>query len=70
MADEVAIYTKPGCPYCAAAKEDLTEKGIHFIEHDVTADPAIKEEAIRLAGKGAVPVIVMGGEVSIGFGGS
>lgn len=70
MPDEVVIYTKPGCPHCAAAKEDLTEKGIQFTEHDVTADPAIKEEAIRLAGQAAVPVIVKDGEVSLGFGGS
>ncbi len=70
MPDEVVIYTKPGCPYCAAAKEDLTEKGIRFTEHDVTANPAIKEEAIRLAGQAAVPVIVKDGEVSLGFGGS
>ncbi|MHB1326512.1 MAG: Uxx-star family glutaredoxin-like (seleno)protein, partial [Thermoleophilia bacterium] len=34
------------------------------------ADPAIKEEAIRLAGQAAVPVIVKDGEVSLGFGGS
>jgi glutaredoxin 3 len=70
MPVELVIYTKPGCPYCAAAKEDLAEKGIQFTEHDVTTDPAIKEEAIRLAGQAAVPVIVKGGEVSIGFGGS
>ena len=70
MADEVVIYTKPGCPYCKAAKEDLASRGIPYREMDVTADPAIKEEAVALAGKAAVPVIVTGGEVSVGFGGS
>lgn len=70
MSEEVIIYTKPGCPYCKAAKEDMVEKGVSFTEHDVTADPAVKEEAIRLAGKAAVPVIIKGGEVSVGFGGS
>jgi len=70
MPDEVVIFTKPGCPYCAAAKDDLAEKGISYEEHDVTSDPALKEEAIRLAGRGAVPVIVTNGEVSVGFNGS
>jgi glutaredoxin len=70
MPDEVVIFTKPGCPYCAAAKKDMTEKGIQYNEQDVTSDPALKEEAIRIAGQAAVPVIVTNGEVTVGFGGS
>lgn len=70
MSEAVVIYTKPGCPYCKAAKEDMAEKGITFTEHDVTSDQAVKDEAIRLAGKAAVPVIVTDGQVSVGFGGS
>ncbi len=70
MMESVVTYTKPGCPYCAAAKEDLNEKGVTFEERDVTSDPAIKEEAIGKSGVSAVPIIVRGGEVSVGFGGS
>jgi glutaredoxin 3 len=70
MPDEVVIYTKPGCPYCAAAKDDFRRRGIPFKELDVTSDPAIKEEAIAKAGVASVPVIVKGEEVSVGFGGS
>ncbi|MBI5871252.1 MAG: glutaredoxin family protein [Actinobacteria bacterium] len=70
MPEDVVIYTKPGCPYCAAAKEDMADKGMRYEERDVTSDPAVKEEAIRLAGQAAVPVIVQDGEVTVGFGGS
>ncbi len=70
MNETVTIYTKPGCPYCAAAKEDLGGRGISFIERDVTADPAAREEAIRLAGEARVPVIVEGERVTVGFKGS
>ena len=70
MTQQVEIFTKPGCPYCAAAKEDLNQKGIPYTEHDVTVDPAIKEQAIKLAGRASVPVIVRDGEVTVGFGGS
>ncbi len=70
MPEDVVIYTKPGCPYCAAAKEDMADKGMRYEERDVTSDPAVKAEAIRLAGQAAVPVIVQDGEVSVGFGGS
>ena len=70
MSEEVMIFTKPGCPYCKAAKEDMQEKGIAFTERDVTQDPAAKEEAIKLAGLAAVPVIVKEGKATVGFGGS
>lgn len=70
MAKDIYIYTKPGCPYCAAAKESLTDRGIPFIERDVTSDPAIKEEAISIAGEAKVPVIVQGDNVQVGFRGS
>ncbi|GBE58010.1 glutaredoxin-3 [bacterium BMS3Abin01] len=70
MSEGLVIYTKPGCPYCAAAKEDFASKGIPFTEYDVTADPAVKEEAISIAGEAKVPVIVEGDKVTVGFGGS
>jgi glutaredoxin 3 len=66
----ITIYTKPGCPYCAAAKEHYTMQGIPFKEIDVYAVPGARDEAIRLAsGKAIVPVIVEDGNVKIGFGG-
>ena len=70
MPETVVIYTKPTCPYCAAAKEDFSQKGIQYEERDVTSNPAFKEEALRLAGVAAVPVIVRDSEVTVGFGGS
>jgi len=70
MPDEVVIFTKPGCPYCAAAKKDLAEKGVQYEERDVASSAAVKEEAIKIGGQAAVPVIVRNGEVTVGFGGS
>ena len=32
------IYTKPGCPYCAAAKQDLEARGVEYEEIDVYTD--------------------------------
>jgi glutaredoxin 3 len=70
MPEEVTIYTKPGCPYCKAAKEELSRQGTSFTELDVTTDSAAKETAVKLAGKPVVPVIVEDGEVTVGFGGT
>jgi glutaredoxin 3 len=66
---EVTIYTKPGCPYCAAAKEHYARMGVKFKEIDVYEIPGAKEKAIELAGKAIVPVIIEDGKVQAGFGG-
>jgi glutaredoxin 3 len=69
MAD-VTIYTKPGCPYCAAAKEDMKKRGVKYTEFDVTADRRYAEEAVKhSSGNRIVPIIVTDGEVQIGFNG-
>ena len=64
------IYTKPGCPYCAAAKDDFAGRGVAFEERDVKAGAAIEEEALKWSkGERRVPIIVEDGTVTIGFNG-
>ncbi len=64
------IYTKPGCPYCAAAMEDFRARGIAFDEIDAQGDAKARAEMRRLSGGLTVPVIVSpDGSVSVGFGG-
>ena len=67
---EVTIYTKTGCPYCAAAKKHYAEKGIAFTEVNVTDSPELKLKVLEITGgKRIVPVIVENGAVRVGFGG-
>lgn len=67
---EVTIYTKEGCPYCAAAKKHYTDKGIPFTEIDIYDTPGAKDKALELTrGQRIVPVIVENGKVQVGFGG-
>ncbi len=69
MAD-VIIYTKTGCPYCAAAKKYYAEQGTPFTEVNVHDTPGAMEKALELShGKRIVPIIVEGSEVKLGFGG-
>jgi len=67
----VVMYTKPNCPYCAAAREHLTAEGVEFQEKDATRDPFWKRELMRYSGgSGVVPTIVTTGdaeEVQVGF---
>ena len=67
---EVTIYTKPGCPYCAAAKDDLQRRGVRYTEHNVKADAAALRRMLDLnGGRRQVPTLVQGKNVSVGFGG-
>jgi glutaredoxin len=62
------IFTKPGCPYCAAAKYDLQRRKIQHVEHNVQADRAALDRMLDVnVGKRMVPTIVEDGQVQVGF---
>ncbi len=63
MSKPVEIYTTSGCPYCAAAREDLEWRGIAFVEYDVERDPTARERMLQITGGArTVPVIVEEGK--------
>jgi glutaredoxin 3 len=71
MKPEVTIYTKPGCPYCAAAMKYYTESAIPFKEISVANNPEVQATLLALTnGVKAVPVVIDHGELKVGFGGS
>ena len=68
MADkQVVIYSTPTCPYCKRAKEYLSRKGIPYVEHNVAADREKAKEMIQKSGQMGVPVIIIDGEIIVGF---
>lgn len=61
MAAPVTIYTKPFCPYCAAALDLLDRKGVSYDEIDISGQPELRAEMIqRSAGRMTVPQIFVG----------
>ena len=59
---KVEIYTTMFCPYCARAKALLQKKGASYIEYDIEAETALREEMIRRAGgRSTVPQIFIDG---------
>ena len=52
---------------CKAAKEFLSSQGVSFTAKNVAEDAAAREELIARTGRMAVPVIVVGDEVIVGF---
>ncbi|MDQ2743782.1 MAG: glutathione S-transferase N-terminal domain-containing protein [Chloroflexota bacterium] len=69
MNTPIELYTAPGCPHCASAREDLEWRGVGFVEYDVEADQVARERMLELTGGvRTVPVIVEEGKaVQIGW---
>jgi glutaredoxin 3 len=69
MAKPVELYTTAGCPYSAAAREDLEWRGVDFIEYYVEKDRDAFERMLeRTGGSRTVPVIVEEGKpVQVGW---
>lgn len=63
----VTIYTTPTCHFCQMAKEFFAEKGVQYTAYDVSADSQKREEMIKMTGQLGVPVIVVGGDIMVGF---
>jgi len=57
----VSLFTKPGCPFCAKAKQALKDKGIQYEEIVMGKDATIA--SLRaIAGKTTVPQVFINGE--------
>jgi len=63
------LYTASGCPYSAAAREDLEWRGVDFVEYDVDRDRDAYERMLKLTdGSRTIPVIVERGKpVQVGW---
>lgn len=67
---QVTIYTKVGCPYCAAAKKHFNDRGVEYEEIDVHSTAGALDKVRELSdGKNIVPIVVEDGRVTVGFGG-
>ncbi|MFC1967444.1 Uxx-star family glutaredoxin-like (seleno)protein [Chloroflexota bacterium] len=64
---DVKVYTTPTCGYCHQAKDYLNQRGVPFTEFDVSRDRQAGDEMVRLTGQTGVPVIIVEGQVIIGF---
>lgn len=63
----VEIYSTPTCHFCHMAKDWFTEKGVKFVDYDVSADIEKRRHIMEVTGQMGVPVIIIGSDVIIGF---
>jgi glutaredoxin len=62
----VIIYTTPTCGYCTQVKHYLTQRGVSYIERDLSRDPSAAQEIVRLTGQQGVPVTLIDGQAVLG----
>ena len=66
----VLLYTKTGCPYCAAKRAELAARGVAVREINVSEHPEVVAELLKVTrGRRIVPVVVEGGRIAIAPGG-
>jgi glutaredoxin 3 len=63
---KVKIYSTPTCPHCIEAKAFFKANKVSYEDKSVI-DPKNVAEAVNISGQMAVPVIVIGKEVVVGF---
>lgn len=58
----IRVYSKDYCPFCKAAKQLLTSKGLTFENIDLLDNPNRVQEMVELSGRRTVPQIFFGDE--------
>ncbi len=67
----VIIFGKDDCPYTTSARDDYAGRGVSVEYINVKKDLQAMERMLEFsAGRREVPVIVEGGKVTVGFGGT
>jgi mycoredoxin len=61
----VELYGTASCPYTAELRDDLTWRGIDFVEYDVDTDARARERLFALVSQTprTVPVLVENGSI-------
>ncbi len=63
----VVVYTTPTCGFCHQVKAYLHQRGVPFTECNVSRDGQAATEMVRLSGQQGVPVVLIDGQVVVGF---
>jgi glutaredoxin-like YruB-family protein len=66
-AKEVKVYSTPTCPWCKKAKQFLDANKVTYQDFNVAQDRAARDEMVKKSSQTAVPVIIIDGEIVVGF---
>lgn len=63
----VTIYSTPTCGFCHMAKDYFDQKGVKYVDRDITVDEEGLQFVLTSVGQAATPVITIGKEIIVGF---
>ena len=61
------FYTIPTCQHCRTAREYLVQKGVDFIEFDVSTNFEALRAMLMMTAREEVPAIIAGDSAVVGF---
>lgn len=64
---QITIYTSLNCPGCNSAKQFFNERGVQYVEHNISENLDKAQELIDKTGQMSVPVIEINGDYIVGF---
>ena len=64
---KVQIYRTPSCSYCHMAKDFFKKNNVSYDDFDVAVNLEKRKEMVEKSGQMGVPVILIGGEIIVGF---
>ena len=64
---KIEIYSTPTCHFCHLAKDYFNANNITYTEYNVATDTQKRDEMIEITGQRGVPVIVVDGDIMVGF---
>jgi glutaredoxin 3 len=64
---EVLIYTTPFCGYCTRAKQLLGQKGVKYVEIDVSSGYETRRWLAQTSGQRTVPQVFINGQPYGGY---
>ncbi|GAB3534163.1 glutathione peroxidase [Photobacterium alginatilyticum] len=61
LQESITVFTKPGCPFCAKAKQNLIDKGLQY-EEVILGKDATTVSLRAVSGRSTVPQVFIGGK--------
>ena len=63
----IKVYSTQTCPYCHLLKDYLKQKGVKFVDIDVSKDEEAAQHMIGMSGEMGVPQTEINGKMIVGF---
>jgi glutaredoxin 3 len=63
----VTVFSTPTCGFCHMAMDYFDEKGVKYVNRDITIDEEGLNFVLEKVGQAATPVITIGDEIIVGF---